>query len=98
MEGGLGRGPRPGVSGEPRSDGRKGGRPVQAKGPKPATPTRPKREKIPPPAPFVPTPEQIVQVEARYLELAVPPQVDDIHPQNPKEPTIPKKPTKKNVQ
>ncbi len=97
MEGGLGRGPRPGVSGEPRSDGRKGGRPVEAKGPKPATPTRPKREKIPPPAPFVPTPEQIVQVEARYVELAVPAEFDGIRTQIAKELSIPKKAIKKIV-
>jgi len=97
MEGGLGRGPRPGVPGEPRSDGRKGGKPAGIKGPKPATPTRPKREKIPPPAPFVPTPEQIAQVEARYVELAVPAEFDGIRTQIAKELSIPKKAIKKIV-
>ncbi len=97
MEGGPGRGPRPGVSGEPRSDGRKGGRPAGAKGPKSATPTRPKREKIPPPAAFVPTPEQIAQVEARYVELAVPAEFDGIRTQISKELSIPKKAIKKIV-
>jgi hypothetical protein len=97
MEGGLGHGPRPGVFGEPRSDGRKGGRPARANGPKPATATRPKREKIPPPAPFVPTPEQIAQVEARYVELAIPAEFDGIRTQIAKELSIPKKAVKKIV-
>jgi hypothetical protein len=48
------------------------------KTPKPQAPTRPKREKIPPPAPFVATPEQVAQIEARYAELATPGEFDGI--------------------
>ncbi|HKF39138.1 MAG TPA: hypothetical protein VKB35_19740, partial [Ktedonobacteraceae bacterium] len=91
------RGPRPGASGEPRSDGRKGGKPAKAKGSKPAAPPRPKREKIPPPAPFMPAPEQIAQVEARYIELAVPAEFDGIRTQIAQELSIPKKAVKKIV-
>ncbi len=102
MEGGFGRGPRPGVVGEPRperpsAEGRKDGKPARVKAPKPPTPPKPKREKIPPPAPFMPTPEQIAQVEARYLELAVPAEFDGIRTQIAQELTIPKKAVKKVV-
>jgi len=58
---------------------------------------RPKKEKQPPPAPFVPTPEQIAQVEARYLELAVPSEYDGIRTQISKELGIPKKAVKKII-
>lgn len=100
MEGGFGRGPRPG--GEPRPEryqpgGKKGGKPAKAKAPKPPTPPKPKREKIPPPAPFVPTPEQVTQVETRYLELAVPAEFDGIRTQIAHEMGIPKKAVKKIV-
>jgi hypothetical protein len=102
MEGGFGRGPRPGMGGESRPEryqpgGNKGGKPAKAKVPKPPTPPKPKREKIPPPAPFVPTPEQITQVEARYLELAVPAEFDGIRTQIAQEVGIPKKAVKKIV-
>ncbi len=102
MESGVVRGPRPGVSGEPHPDrytpdGKKGGKPAQARAPKPPTPPKPKREKIPPPAPFVPAPEQVAQVEARYLELAVPAEFDGIRTQIAKEISIPKKAVKKVI-
>ena len=102
MEGGFGRGPRPGVGGEPRPDrfhpdGKKGGKPTKAKVPKPPTPSKPKREKIPPPTPFTPTAEQIAQVEARYMELAVPTEFDGIRTQIAKEIAIPKKAVKKII-
>jgi hypothetical protein len=102
MDGGFGRGPRPGMGGESRPEGyqpggKKAGKPPKAKVPKPQTPPKPKREKIPPPAPFVPTPEQITQVEARYLELAVPAEFDGIRTQIAQEVGIPKKAVKKIV-
>jgi hypothetical protein len=102
MEGGFGRGPRPGLGGESRPeryqpDGKKGGKPAKAKVPKPPTPPKPKREKIPPPAPFTPTHEQIAQVEARYLDLAVPTEFDGIRTQIANEIGIPKKAVKKIV-
>ena len=102
MEGGFGRSPRPGFGSESRperyrSDGKKGGKPAKAKVPKPPTPPKPKREKIPPPPPFTPTPEQIAQVETRYLELAVPTEFDGIRTQIALEIGIPKKAVKKIV-
>lgn len=102
MEGGFGRGPRPGTGGEPRPEryqpgGKKGGKPAKANVSKPPTPPKPKREKIPPPAPFVPTPEQTTQVETRYLELAVPAEFDGIRTQIAQEIGIPKKAVKKIV-
>ena len=109
MEGGPGHGPRPGGIGEQRPErpyagGQKGGkpaspggRPAKAWAPKPATPPRPKREKIPPPLPFTPTDEQIKQVEERYLELSTPAEYDGIRTQIAKELTIPKKAVKKIV-
>ncbi len=106
MEGGPGRGPRPGGPGEARPDrfrpgGRQDGKPGAPKAktpkPKPETPPKPKREKIPPPAPFVPTPEQIAQVEARYTELAVPAEFDGIRTQISTELGIPKTAVKKIV-
>jgi hypothetical protein len=102
MEGGYGHGPRPGPGGEQRRDrypgGNRGGRPEQkVKKPKPTPPPRPKREKIPPPKPFVPTDEQIKQVEERYLELATPTEFDGIRTQIAQELGIPKKAVKKIV-
>src|SRR5438477_2758049 len=98
MAGGFGRSPQPGFSGDRyRPEGKKGGKPAKAKVPKPPTPPKPKREKIPPPAPFTPTPEQIAQVEARYLELAVPTEFDGIRTQIAQELGIPKKAVKKIV-
>ena len=97
MEGGFGRGSRPGTVSEPRPESKKAGKPAKAKAPKPPTPPKPKREKIPPPAPFAPTPEQIAQVEARYMELAVPNEFDGIRTQIAQEMAIPKKAVKKIV-
>lgn len=75
-----------------RTGGPRGGKPMG----KPRTPPapRPRREKIPPPEPFKPTPEQIAQVEARYLELAAPGEFDGIRTQIAQELTIPKKAVK----
>ncbi|HEX6484253.1 MAG TPA: hypothetical protein VF043_35865 [Ktedonobacteraceae bacterium] len=101
MEGGFGRGPRTGAGDQRRErypDGNRGGRPEQkAKKPKPTPPPKPKREKIPPPKPFVPTDEQIKQVEERYLELATPTEFDGIRTQISQELGIPKKAVKKIV-
>jgi len=100
-EGGApGRGPRPGSPGEHRIDkyNAGGGRPPMGqKKPRPAAPPKPKREKIPPPEPFKPTPEQITQVETRYLELAVPSEFDGIRSQIAHELAIPKKAVKQIV-
>lgn len=86
--------PRPG-EGRP---GRPGGRPVGQRGPKrPPAPPRPKKEKIPPPLPFKPTEEQVAQIEARYLELAVPKEFDGIRTQISKELSIPKSAVRKVV-
>src|SRR5579885_1217932 len=98
MEGGFGRGPRPGGGPgtmEPRRE-----KPPKAQKPKPKkapTPPKPKREKIPPPQPFVPTPEQVAMVEARYQELANPAEFDGIRTQISKELSIPKKAVKKII-
>ena len=98
MVGGFGGSPQPGYGDDRyRSEGKKGGKPTKAKVPKPPTPPKPKREKIPPPAPFTPTSEQIAQVEARYLELAVPTEFDGIRTQIAQELGIPKKAVKKIV-
>lgn len=112
MEGGPGRGPRPGgPDGEQRFDrsrpgGRGGpreGKPnVQRSNPKPkaskpAQPPKPKREKIPPPPPFMPTAEQTAQVENRYLELAQPIEFDGIRTQIAQELGIPKTAVKKII-
>jgi len=98
MVGGFGRSPQPGYGDDRyRSEGKKGGKPTKAKVPNPPTPPKPKREKIPPPAPFTPTSEQIAQVEARYLELAVPTEFDGIRTQIAQELGIPKKAVKKIV-
>jgi hypothetical protein len=103
LEGGIpGRGPRPGGPGEHRIEkyhvgGKPGGRPAGQKKPRPAPTPRPKKEKIPPPEPFKPTPEQIAQIEARYLELAVPTEFDGIRTQIAHELGIPKKAVKQVV-
>jgi hypothetical protein len=87
MGNGQGRGPyKPAYPDKPRG-GLKG---------KPKIP-RPKREKIPPPPPFAPTPEQLQQVEERYLELAQPAEFDGIRTQIAQELGIPKKAVKKIV-
>jgi len=95
------RGPRPSGPGEQRPDKRRDDKPADQKQktpkPKPVTPPKPKREKIPPPAPFKPTEEQIAQVEARYQELAVPTEFDGIRTQISKELGIPKTAVKKII-
>ncbi len=97
MTGGFGRGPQTGYGADRRTEEKKGAKPPKAKTPKPSTPPKPKREKIPPPAPFIPSPEQIAQVETRYLELAVPTEFDGIRTQIAQELGIPKKAVKKLV-
>ena len=100
IEPGSGRGPRPSGPGEPHREKRfPGGKPGDKKprAARPVTPPKPKREKIPPPAPFKPTPEQTAQVEARYLELAVPSEFDGIRTQISQELSIPKKAVKQIV-
>jgi hypothetical protein len=93
MEGGSGRGPfKPGFPGKPR-----GGPKGRPKMPRPSAPPRPQREKFPPPPPFTPTPEQVQQVEERYLELAQPAEFDGIRTQIAKELKIPKVAVKKIV-
>jgi hypothetical protein len=52
---------------------------------------------IPPPVPFTPTPEQVAQVETRYLELAMPTEFDGIRTQIAHELGIPKKAVKQIV-
>lgn len=83
-------GSREGMHGGPRPK-------PKAKAPRPATPSKPKQPKTPPPPPFVPTPEQVTQVEQRYIELAVPSEFDGIRTQIAKELSIPKKAVKKIV-
>jgi len=102
-----GRGPRVGGEFRPGADrgergnrpdykgGKPGGKP-KVKTPKPPPEPKPKREKIPPPLPFVPTPEQITQVQTRYLELAQP-EFDGIRTQIAQELSIPKKAVKQIV-
>ncbi len=101
MEGGP-RGPRP--DRPPRPDGFREGGPAGQKprgkgkpGAKPPAPPKPKREKTPPPQPFTPTPEQVTQVEERYLELATPLEFDGIRTQIGRELSIPKKAVKKII-
>jgi len=67
------------------------------KSPRPPQEPKPKREKTPPPPPFTPTPEQIAQVEVRYLELANPTEFDGIRTQIAHELGIPKKAVKKII-
>jgi hypothetical protein len=82
-------GPHP-AGGKPRGKGKPGAH-------KPSAPPKPKREKIPPPLPFVATPEQVTQVEERYLELATPLEFDGIRTQIAHELGIPKKAVKKII-
>ncbi|HVB61609.1 MAG TPA: hypothetical protein VNE61_10485 [Ktedonobacteraceae bacterium] len=94
--------PRPGVPGEGRPERPYPGKPMGPRGrapkaPRPPAAPRPKREKIPPPLPFQPSEEQVVQIEARYLELAVPNEFDGIRTQISKELSIPKSAVKKAV-
>jgi hypothetical protein len=70
---------------------------MKPKGVRIPSPPKPRREKIPPPAPFVPTPEQVKQVEERYLELAQSGEFDGIRTQIARELSIPKKAIKKIV-
>jgi predicted nucleic acid-binding Zn-ribbon protein len=87
-----------------KNNGAPGSRP-QPGGPKPRgkpkvkvpAPPKPKKEKTPPPAPFVPTAEQIQQVEERYTILAQPAEFDGIRTQIAKEVGIPKKSVKKII-
>ncbi|QBD79029.1 hypothetical protein EPA93_24810 [Ktedonosporobacter rubrisoli] len=101
IEGGFGRGPRPeriSRPGGPRGVAPRAQKPrAKTFTPRPPAPPKPKREKTPPPPPFTPTPEQVVQVEARYLELAAPSEFDGIRTQISKELGIPKKAVKKIV-
>jgi hypothetical protein len=60
-------------------------------------PPKPKREKTPPPEPFIPTHDQVTKVEGRYLELASPTEFDGIRTQIAQEVQIPKKAVKKIV-
>jgi len=94
MESGPGRGPyKPAYPGKPKG-GPPRGKPKMSR---PPAPPKPKREKIPPPPPFTPTPEQVQQVEERYLELAQPAEFDGIRTQIAKEFGIPKKAVKNIV-
>jgi hypothetical protein len=94
MENSLGRGPhKPAFPSKPRGGPPRG----KTKIPRPPVPPRAKREKTPPPLPFTPTPEQVQQVEERYLELAQPTEFDGIRTQIAKEFSIPKKAVKKIV-
>lgn len=98
-----GRGPRPGVPGDHRTEkyhaggARSGRSSMGQKRPRPSPAPKPKKEKIPPPEPFKPTPEQVIQVETRYLELAVPGEFDGIRTQIAREFTIPKKAVKQII-
>jgi hypothetical protein len=98
-EPGISRGSRPEKPNRWSKDGTKEpGRPKgKGKTPRPAAPPRPPKEKTPPPQPFVPTDEQVAQVEARYLELAQPSEFDGIRTQISKELNIPKKAVKKII-
>ena len=82
----------PGPGGKPGAPRGKGPKP-----PRPPAPPRPKKEKIPPPKPFEPTPEQVTQVENRYIELATPAEFDGIRTQISKELSIPKTAVKKII-
>jgi hypothetical protein len=96
---GPARGPRPGP-GDHRVEKynvRSGGKPGAPKKPRSAPAPKPKREKIPPPEPFKPTPEQITLVEERYKDLAIPSEFDGIRSQIAHELTIPKKAVKQII-
>ncbi len=96
MDGGFDRGPR---QDKPRHSGPREGSPNRSKPNLKAkvSPPKPKREKTPPPPPFIPLPEQITQVETRYLELSAPNEFDGIRTQIAKEFDIPKKAVKKII-
>ncbi len=84
----------------PRGNNGNAGRPQpkdKSRTPKPPSPPKPPKEKTPPPAPFVPTEEQVTRVEERYLELAQPAEFDGIRTQIAHEIGIPKKAVKKIV-
>jgi predicted nucleic acid-binding Zn-ribbon protein len=102
----IGQRPRFGQEGKPRGPrpdrGPGGQRGPQKPKPKAQTPRppaqpRPKKVKTPPPQPFVPTAEQVAQIEERYLELAQPTEFDGIRTQIANELGIPKKAVKKVV-
>ncbi|PZW25441.1 hypothetical protein EI42_04285 [Thermosporothrix hazakensis] len=99
MEGGFGRGPRPNNRFSrpvpPRQGAPRQG--MKAKGPRPNSQPKVQKEKTPPPQPFIPTPEQIARVEARYLELANPAEFDGIRTQISRETGVPKKAVKKII-
>jgi len=98
MEPGAGRGQRPGSPGESHPEKHApDGKSAKTKAAKLAPPPKPKREKIPPPPPFKPTLEQVVQIEARYKELAVPVEFDGIRTQIAKELSLPKKAVKQII-
>ena len=78
---------------KPQQGGPRRGKPKA----KVSSPPKPKKEKTPPPAPFVPTEEQIKQVEERYTALAQPAEFDGIRTQIAKELGIPKKAVKKII-
>ncbi len=69
----------------------------KAKTRRPPAPPKPKREKVPPPPPFTATPEQVQQVEERYIVLAQPAEFDGIRTQIAQELSIPKKAVKKII-
>ncbi|MBA2679275.1 MAG: hypothetical protein H0U76_12870 [Ktedonobacteraceae bacterium] len=83
----------PGASRPSQGGPKRGGKPKS----KVNTPPKPKKEKTPPPAPFVPTEEQVKQVEERYTALAQPAEFDGIRTQIAKELSIPKKTVKKII-
>jgi hypothetical protein len=92
------RGPRPAGPGERfHNNERRGGKPAASRKPKAPPAPKPKKEKIPPPEPFKPTPEQIAQVEQRYKDLAIPTEFDGIRSQIAHELGIPKKAVKQIV-
>ncbi len=107
IEGGLARGPYPGAGADSRFDrsrpdgpgmrGKPGSPRPKVRTPKPPPAPKPPREKVPPPPPFQPTPEQITQVEMRYLELATPAEFDGIRTQIAQELSIPKSAIKKII-
>jgi hypothetical protein len=93
-------GQRPVASGGPRGDQRfapKGGKPAAPRKPKSQPTLKPKREKIPPPEPFKPAPEQVTQIETRYLELSANGEFDGIRSQISIEIGIPKKAVKQVI-
>jgi hypothetical protein len=79
-------------------DGSKPNRPVKTGKPNRQPPqVKPKREKTPPPAPFVPNAEQTQQIEERYIALAQPAEFDGIRSQIATELNMPKSAVKKVI-